>query len=63
MSNMSECACTCYDAPICVAYVFNSNNDCYRYKTLTQKIPETTAEAYIKRNRGNNYLGYITLTC
>ena len=53
MLNINECACACYDDPICVAYVFYSNNDCYTYKRVTEKDPENNAVAYIKKKEGN----------
>ena len=54
MSDINECACACYDDPICVAYVFYSNNDCYTYKSFTDTDPENNAEAYIKKKIGDN---------
>ena len=56
MLNINECACACYDDPICVAYVFYSNNECYFYQTVTETDADSNAEAYIKKNEGKWYL-------
>ena len=56
MLNKNACGCACYDDPICVAYVFYSNNECYFYQTVTETDADSNAEAYIKKNEGKWYL-------
>ena len=52
MPDKDACSCACSDTTNCVAYTFQKNKVCWLYHTLSEKIPETSVDAYVKKSNG-----------